>query len=144
MIGFDFDGTLSNDQFFELAKGYVKIAKACIITSRHEVGDDIYQRAAVLGIPDNLIFAIGKFHQFYPTKASFIKHKMMMSDGAFDISMFFDNDPYEIEELQKAGILAMWIMPDVTSDRYEDRYQPGGLMAEIVEGFVSLKEPEEL
>lgn len=66
---------------------------------------------------------------------------MMMSDGKFHISVFFDNDPYEIEALQKAGILTMWIMPDVTS---EDRFQPGGLMAEIVEGFIATKEPEEL
>jgi hypothetical protein len=133
MIGFDFDGTLSNDAFFELAKEYVKHSEACIITSRNAIGDDIYLRASVLGIPDTLIFAIGKLHQFYTTKADYIRHRQLMSDGAFHISIFFDNDPYEIEALQKAGILAMWIMPDTTSN---DGYQPGGLMAEIVDTFV--------
>jgi FMN phosphatase YigB (HAD superfamily) len=133
MIGFDFDGTLSNDAFFLLAKDYVKHSKACIITSRNEIGEDIFQRAAALGIPDDLIFAIGKIHKLYPNKADFIKHKQMMSDNAFHISMFFDNDPYEVEALQKAGILGMWIMPDVND---HDGYQPGGLMAEIVDTFV--------
>lgn len=133
MIGFDFDGTLSNDAFFELAKEYVKHTDACIVTTRDEVGDDIFQRAAVLGIPDTRIFAIGKLHQFYPNKADFLKHKMLMSDSGFHISMFFDNDPYEILFLQKAGILAFWVMPDMSID---DGVQPGGLMAEIVDTFI--------
>lgn len=133
MIGFDFDGTLTNEAFFALAKDYVKHSEACIITSRNNVDEDIYQRAAVLGIPDNRIMAIGKMHRFYPTKADFIKHKQLMSDGEFHISMFFDNDPYEIEALQRVGILALWVMPDTT---IHDGYQPGGLMAEITDTFV--------
>jgi len=136
MIGFDFDGTLTNEAFFELAKEYVKHSEACIITSRNEIGEDIYQRAAMLGIPDNRIMAIGKVHRFYPTKADFICHKQLMSDDEFHISVFFDNDPYEVEALQKAGIIALFIMPDVSTN---DGYQPGGLMAEIVDTFVEEK-----
>lgn len=141
MIGFDFDGTLSNDAFFELAKGYAKHSEACIITSRNEVGDDIYQRAAELGIPDKRIMAIGKLHQFYPTKASFISHKQLMSDNRFHISVFFDNDPYEIQALQRAGILALWVMPDFSDS---SGYQPGGMMAELIETFIAQLEPAEL
>lgn len=133
MIGFDFDGTLTNDAFFEFAKDYVKHSEACIITSRNELGDDLIARASELGIPKERCFAIGKLHQFYPNKADFIRHKMLMSETGFHISVFFDNDPYEIMFLQKMGILALWIMPDTS---LHDGYQPGGLMAEITDTFI--------
>lgn len=133
MIGFDFDGTLTNEKFFLLAKDYVRHSEACIITSRNDLGDDLLERATELGIPHKRCFAIGRVHRFYPNKADFIRHKMTMSDGEFHISIFFDNDPYEIMFLQKAGILALWVMPDTD---YNDGYQPGGLMAEITDTFI--------
>ena len=125
MIGFDYDGTLSNANFFKFAREFAKHHECCIITSRDEIDEEIREAGHLLNIKDDMMFAIGKVLNLYDEKAHFIKHKEMMSDGTFKVDIFFDDDPWEILALHKAGIPGFWITPDADS-----------MMGELTEQFV--------
>jgi len=122
-IGFDFDGTLSNEAFGNFIK---EIAPSLnkhtlvLITSRGGIGDDIGERVKELGLDIKQFFAMGNTVHLH--KADFVK------DSGMSLDLFFDNDPYDVEAFTKAGILCMFIPPEV-----------GSLMEEIVEVFMKEK-----
>lgn len=125
-IGFDFDGTLSDEAFGGFVKAMAPSLNQhnlVLITSRGRVGDDIVERVENLGLDIKQFFAMGNTIHF--TKADFVK------DSEMSLDFFFDNDPYEVEAFRNIGVPCLFIPPEV-----------GSLMEEIVEGFMKEKVQE--
>ena len=125
-IGFDFDGTLSDEafgNFIKIIAPSLNKHNLVLITSRGKVGDDIVERVENLGLDIKQFFAMGNTIHF--TKADFVE------DSGMSLDLFFDNDPYEVEAFRKRGILCLFIPPEA-----------GSLMEEIVEGFMKEKVQE--
>jgi len=126
-IGFDFDGTLSNEMFGRfiqsisnnLNRGHTLI----LITSRCIINEEIKERVKELNLNINQFFAMG--NTVYVHKADFVKEKKIKLD------LFFDNDPYDVEAFSKNGILCIFI-PPIT----------GSLMEEICEEYILEKAKE--
>lgn len=129
IVGFDFDGTLHGAPHFET---FVKLISEEInkryniiflLTTRDKITDDIVKHVEDLGlrINRNDMFAIGKqlTKGIFDSKAHYMKSMNMPCD------LFFDNDPYEVEDFRKFGIPVLWV-PDMDKN---------SLMWEITEGF---------
>ena len=127
VIGFDYDGTLYNvphfENFIKLISPTLNEHMLFLLTSRDMVDFDMKNHISSLGlkIRDKDMFAIGKHisNGMFDSKAHYMKSMNM------PCNMFFDNDPYEIEDLRKFGIPCLWV-PELNKN---------SLMWEITENF---------
>ena len=120
VIGFDFDGTLTNETFGNFLKSVSKslnLNDLIIITSRGTIDDVVRDRAKELELKIKKFIAMGNTIHLH--KADFVK------SADIKLDLFFDNDPYDVEAFRKLGILCLFIPPDEDS-----------LMEEICEGFM--------
>jgi hypothetical protein len=126
-IGFDFDGTLKGapnfEQFIQLISPLLNQQKTFILTTRDDITAQVQKHVRKLGLNthSNNMIAIGRqlTNRMFDSKAHYISMMQMKCD------LFFDNDPYEIEDLRKYGIPCIWI-PEIDKD---------SLMWEITDEF---------
>lgn len=126
-IGFDFDGTLKGaphfEQFIQLISPILNQHTTFILTTRDDITAQVQRHARKLGLNthSNNMIAIGRqiTNRMFDSKA----HYMHVMNTKCDL--FFDNDPYEIEDLRKFGIPCIWV-PEMDKD---------SLMWEITEKF---------
>lgn len=126
-IGFDFDGTLDNaphfEQFVKLISPILNEQETFILTTRDKITSQVQKKVRSLNLNthSNNMIAIGHeiTSRIFDSKAHFIQSMNMRCD------LFFDNDPYEIEDLRKNNISCIWI-PEMDKD---------SLMWEITEAF---------
>lgn len=118
VIGFDFDGVISEPLFRNFVKSISlkKDTEIVLITTREDVDSEVVEAVKELGIQSVIAYAIGSS---WKTKAEFIAEEEMAID------IFFDNDPYEVDAMTNLGIFCLFV-PPVDKD---------SLMAEIIEGF---------
>lgn len=128
VVGFDFDGTLKGPKHFEqfikiMAPMFNKGHALFLLTTRDKIDDEIIDHVQSLNLKISRkdMFAIGKkiTNGMFDSKAHYIKSMNI------PCSLFFDNDPYEIEDFRKFGVPVIWV-PEMDKD---------SLMWEITDGF---------
>ncbi len=123
LIGFDFDGTLTNPTFGNFLQSISKqlnSSELILITSRSKIDEEVRERVKELDLNISQYFAIGG--EKYTHKVDFV------IAAGIKLDMFFDNDPYDAEAFRSLGILCLFIPPE-----------PDSLMEEIYEGFLADK-----
>jgi hypothetical protein len=115
-VGFDFDGTLTNEtfgNFVRLISPSLKDINKIVITTRAEIERELTDRIIELGLDNTTVYAIGDAD--YHNKASFV------ADEELELNIFFDDDLYEVEAMTRLGIVCLWIPPyddPVMEDQY--------------------------
>lgn len=130
-IGFDFDGTIFKaphfESFISLISPILNQNHTFVLTTRDKITAQVKKQTKKLGLNTHSrnMIAIGDqlSTRLVDSKAHFI-HTM-----GIKCDLFFDNDPYEIEDFRKFGIPAIWI-PEMDKE---------SLMWEITEGFFKEK-----
>ena len=128
-IGFDFDGTLDRaphfEAFIKLMSPVLNQHNTFILTTRDKITSQVQKQVRNLGLNthSNNMIAMGKqmTNGLFNSKANYINAMNIKCD------LFFDNDPYEIEDLRKLGISCIWV-PEMDKD---------SLMWEISENFMT-------
>lgn len=132
IIGFDYDGVIDGNEsfanFIAVMSPMLNQNITFILTTRDIVNDEMKERVQSLGLQTNRITAIGKqmTNHMFDSKAHYMQTLRVPCD------LFFDNDPYEIDALRKAGIPCIWV-PEMDKD---------SLMWEITEGFFGERQNE--
>lgn len=122
-IGFDFDGVLTDSVFRTFIKSIrnnLLDKNEVVIVSTRIVADlvmkEILKEIGFDGIPIHIVESSFDF------KSAYLKHKRIKID------LFFENDPYEMDEFQKNGVRCIWVPPT-----------PGTLMEEIYINYIREK-----
>lgn len=119
IIGFDFDGTLDGPSHFEnfilLMSPLLNQQTTFVLTTRDEITAQVQKKVRKLGLNthSNNMIAIGKqiTNRMFDSKAHYMSVMNMKCD------LFFDNDPYEIDDLREYGISCIWV-PEMKKDEF--------------------------